>query len=39
MCFLYFRSIANTLRDPERPEDFNQDMMVLSITPNEPQCS
>ena len=26
------------LRDPERPEDFNQGVMELSFTPKGPQC-
>ena len=40
--FVCFRSLANTLVDPERPGDFNQAMMELGArvcTPKGPLCS
>lgn len=39
---LYFRGLANTLVDPERPGDFNQAMMELGArvcSPRGPVCS
>ena len=35
MCFVHFRSLANTLRVPERAEDFHWGVVELSFTPEQ----